>query len=82
MEITSKEQNKVKTIKRPEESQGPLVQYQMHQHSNYRDSRGPRRRREKERVQEIFWRDHSWKSPQHEKGNSQCSPRDTESHTG
>ena len=54
VEITSKEQNKVKTIKRAEESQGPLVQYQMHQHTNYRDSSGPRRRREKERVQEIF----------------------------
>ena len=36
----------------------------MHQHSNYR---GPRRRREQERVCEIFWKDYSWKFPQHEK---------------
>ena len=52
-------------------SQRTLGQYQMHQHSNYR---GPRRR-EKERVWENFWRDYSWKLPQHGKGNSQSSPR-------
>ena len=40
----------------------------MHQHLNYR---GPRRRRKKERVWEIFWRDYSWKFLQHGKGNSQ-----------
>ena len=54
VEITSEEQNKVKRMKRAEESQRPLGQYKMHQHSNYRGSRGPRRRREKERVQENF----------------------------
>ena len=43
----------------------------MHQHLNYR---GPRRR-EKERVWENFWRDYSWKFPQHAKGNSQSNPR-------
>ena len=32
----------------------------MHQHLNYR---GPRRRREKERVWESIWRDYSWKLP-------------------
>ena len=42
-QLTSEEQNKVKTLKRTE----PLGQYQMHQHLKYR---GPRRRREKERV--------------------------------
>ena len=42
----------------------------MHQNSNYR---GPRR--EKERVWENFWRDYSWKFPQHGKGNSLPSPR-------
>ena len=47
MEITSEEQNKVKRMKRTEDTQRPLGQYQMHQHLNYR---GPRRRREKERV--------------------------------
>ena len=63
-------------MKKTEESQRPLGQYQMHQHLNYR---GPRRRREKERVWEKFWRDYSWKFPQHENGNSQSSPRGTKS---
>ena len=36
---------------------------------------GPRRIREKERIWENFWRDYSWKFPQHGKGNSQSSPR-------
>ena len=48
---------------------------QMHQHSNYRD---PRRRKEIG-VWENFWRDFSWKFPQHGKGNSQSSPRGTKS---
>ena len=49
VEITSEDQNKVKRIKRTEANhrERPLGQYQMHQYSNYR---GPRRRREKERV--------------------------------
>ena len=47
----------------------------MHQHSNYM---GPRRR-EKERVWENFWRDYSWKFPQHGKENSQSSPRGSKS---
>ena len=63
-------------MKKTEESQRPLGQYQMHQHSNYR---GPRRSREKDRVWENFWRDYSWKFPQHGKGNSQSSPRGTKS---
>ena len=70
MEITSEEQNKEKRMKRTEDSLRDLWQYQTHQHSNYR---GPRR--EKERVWENFWRDYSWKLPQHGKGNSQSSPR-------
>ena len=37
----------------------------MHQHLNYR---GPRKRREKERLWENFWRDYSWKFHQHGKG--------------
>ena len=45
----------------------------MHQHSNYS---GHRRRREKERIWENFWRNYSWKFPQHGKGNSQSTPRD------
>ena len=71
VEITSEEQNKVKKKKKEKywgQSQRPLGQYQRHQHSKYRV---PRRRREKERVWENFWRDYSWKFPQHGKGNSQ-----------
>ena len=45
VEITSEEQNKIKRMKRNEDC--PLGQYQMHQHSN---NRGPRRRREKEKI--------------------------------
>ena len=58
-------------MKRTDDSLRPLGQCQMHQHSNYR---GHRRRREKERVWENFWRDYSWKFPQHGKGNSQSVP--------
>ena len=75
VEITSEEQNKVKTMKRVEDSLRHLGPYQTHKHSNYR---GTRRRIEKERVWETFWR-HSWKFPQHGKGNSQSSPRGTKS---
>ena len=77
VEITSEEQNKVKRMKRTEDnlrgtrtiSNAPTFQY-----LNYR---GPRRRREKERVWENFWGDYSWKFPKHGKGNSQSSPRGT-----
>ena len=75
VEITSEEQNTLKRMKRTEDSlKRPLEQYQTHKHSNYR---GPRERREKERVWEKFWRDYSWKFPQHGRGNSQSSPRGT-----
>ena len=33
------------------------------------DYRGPRRIKEKERIWENFWRDYSWKFPQHGKVN-------------
>ena len=36
-------------------------------------------KREKERVWESFWRDYSWKFPQHGKENSQSSPSSTKS---
>ena len=74
VEITSEEQNKIKRMKRNEDC--PLGQYQMHQHSN---NRGPRRSREKEKIWKNFWGDYSWKFPQHRKGNSQSSPRSTNS---
>ena len=49
----------------------------MQQYLNYR---GPRRR-EKERVWEIFWTDYSWKFPQYGKGDSQPSLRGIRSPT-
>ena len=77
VEITSKEQSKVKRMKRTEDSLRDILgQDQTHQHSNYR---GPRRRREKETLWEKIWRDYSWKSPQHGKGYSQSSSRGTKS---
>ena len=53
VEIISEEQNKVqkKNEKTWGQSQRPLGPYQKHQHPNYR---GPRRRREKERMWENF----------------------------
>ena len=54
-----------------------MGEYQTYQHSNYR---GPRIRREKERVWEHFLRDYRWKFPQHGKGNNPSNPRDIKSH--
>ena len=51
VEIISEEQNKVKRMKRTEDSLRDLWDSIKHQHLNYR---GPRRRREKERVWEKF----------------------------
>ena len=48
----------------------------MNHPSNYR---GPRRRRENERVWKILWRDYSWKFPQHGKVSSESSPRGAKS---
>ena len=71
VEITSEKQNKVKGMKRAE-SQRLLGLHQMHH-------RGPRKRTEKQRAWEIFWRVYSLKFPQHGKGNSQSSPKGTKS---
>ena len=76
MEITSEEQNKVKRMKRLRTVPETSGQYQIHQHLN---NRGPRKRREKERVWENFWKDYSWKFPEHGNGNSQSCPRGTKS---
>ena len=75
LEITSEEKNKVKRMKRAEDSLRDL--WDRMKHTNI--YRGPRKRREKERVWENFWRDYSWKFPQRGKGNSQSGPRDTKS---
>ena len=56
VEITSEEQNKVKRMKRTEDSLRDLWDNIKHQHSNYR---GAIRRREKERILQNFQRDYS-----------------------
>ena len=57
VEITSEEQNRVKRMKRTEDSFRDL----------WDNIKSPRRRREKERVWENFWKDYSWKFPNMEK---------------
>ena len=85
METTSEEQNKVKRMKRAQESLRHLWDfdiwpYQMHQQLNYMS---PRWKGEKERVWEsLFWKDYTWKFSQHGKGNRQSSTRGTESYIG
>ena len=51
VKITANEQNKVKRMKRTEDSLRYLWDNKTHQHLNYK---GPRKRREKERVRENF----------------------------
>ena len=78
MGITSEEQNKVKRMERTEES---LSDFRDNiKCTNIRIKDAPEEKR-KYRVWEQFLRYYSWKFPQHGKGNSQSSPRDTESHT-
>ena len=67
VEITSEEQNKVKRMKRTEDSLKDF--WDNIKHTNIRIIGVP-----EERVWENFWRDYSWKFPQHGKGNSQSSP--------
>ena len=75
METPSEEQNKVKRMKRTEDSLRHL--WDNIKCTNIQ--RGPRKIREKERVWENFWRDYSGKCPQHGKGNSQSRPRGAKS---
>ena len=77
MKITSEEQNKVKRMKRTEDRLRDLWD-----HIKYTDVQiigVPEEEEKKERVWENFWREYSWKFPQHGKGNSQLSPRGTKS---
>ena len=77
VEIIAEEQNIVKRMKRTEDSLRNLLDNI--KCINILNYMGPRRRREKERVWEKFWRDYSWKFSQHGKGNSQSSLRGTKS---
>ena len=67
----------------PGESQGrrSLVGYSSwgHKELDTTELLHTHRRREKERVWENFWRDYSWKFPQHGKENSQSNLRGTKS---
>ena len=74
VEITSKEQNKVKRMKRAEDHLRDLWNHI--KHTNIRIIGVPEEE-EKQRAWENFWRDYSWKFPQHGKGNSQSSPEGT-----
>ena len=76
VEITSEEHNKVKRMKRTEDSLRHLWDNIKCTNLNYR---GPRRKRKKKGNEKIFETDYSWKFSQYGKGNSQSSPRGTNS---
>ena len=74
VEVTAEEQNKGKRMKRIENSLRDLwdnIKCTNVQIIGVSE--------EKESVWENFWRDYSWKFPQHGKGNSQSSPRSAKS---
>ena len=78
VEVTSEEQNKVKRMKRTEDSLRDL--WDNIKHTNIRIIGAPEEEEKKKGyVWENFWRDYSWKFPQHGKGNSQSSSRGTKS---
>ena len=79
MEITSEEQNKVKRMKRTEDSLRDF--WDNIKHTNIQIIGVPEEEEKKKGYEKIFG-NYSWKFPQHGKGNSQSSPRGTESHTG
>ena len=76
VEITPEEQNKVKRMKRTEDSLRDLW-------NNIKCTNiqiiGVPEEEEKKKESQNFCRDHSWKFPQYRKGNSQSRPRGTES---
>ena len=73
MEITSEEQNEVKRMKQTEDSLRDL--WDNMKYTNIRIIGVW----EKENIWGNFWRDYSWKFPQHGKGNSKSSPRGAKS---
>ena len=74
MEIISEVQNKVKRMKRTEDSLRDL--WDNIKPTNIWIIGVPEKEKKGMRH---FWRDYSWKFPQHGKGNSQSSPSGTES---
>ena len=77
MEIISEEQNKVKGMKRTEDSLRDL--WDNIKHTNIQIIGVPEEEEKKKGYEKKFWRDYIWKFPQHGKGNSQLSPRGTKS---
>ena len=85
MEITSEEQNKVKKKKRMKRSEDSLRNLSDNiKCTNIRIIGVPEEEEgKKKRVWENFWRDYSWKLPQHGKGNSPIKSKGCkESHIG
>ena len=76
VEITFEEQNKVKRMKRAEDSLRDLWD---HIKCTSVWIIGVPEEKEKEGAWEIFWREYSWKFSQHGKGNSQSSTRGAKS---
>ena len=77
VEITSEEQNKVKRMKKGEDSLRDIwdqIKWTNIQIIGVLGEEGG-----KKRVWENFWRDYSWNFPQHGKGNSWSCPRGTKS---
>ena len=77
VEIIAEEPNKGKGMKRLEESLRDL--WDNIKCTNIWVIRVPEEEETKERQWENFWINYSWKLSQHMKGNSQSSPRGTES---
>ena len=84
VEITAEEQNKGKGMKRIEEILRDLwdnircTNIQIIGVPEAEDKKkGYEKKKKKGRVWEKFWRDYSWKFPQHWKVNSHSSPRGT-----
>ena len=77
MEIPSEEQNKVKRMKRTEDSLSDLWDYI--KHTSIQIIEVPEEEEKNKRYKKISEEIYSWKCPQHGKGNSQSTPRGTKS---
>ena len=75
VEITFEEQNKVKRMKRAEDIFRDFWDHI--KHTNILIIGVPEEEEKNKGYEKIFWRDYSWKFPQHGKGKSQSSPRGT-----
>ena len=79
VEITAEDQNKGKRMKRIEDSLRDL--WDNIKHTNIWVTGFPEEEEKRKCTDwENFWRNYSWKLPQHGKGYCQSSPRSAESH--